>query len=440
MSDSHLIAAVYNDFTGLTRARTFPSRDLGKRLETGLGWVPANMCLTPFGPIAGANPFGPLGDLRMMPDPESEVSVSLGENVGDMHLFFSDLHGADGAIWDCCVRGFLKRSVEELASEFGLRLAVAFEHEFVLEGPDWSRVPMGFTLSSARRAERFLSQLSEALIDAGVAVEMLIPEYGARQFEVTCNPRPALLAADQAVLVREFTREVARLQESHASFSPKPSLDGPGNGVHVHFSLETCDGETVTTVDDGETPSVDSRTGAFVAGVQAALPGMTAALAPTAVSYLRLAPQQWSAGYTAFGYRNREAALRLCPGSAYQEAEGRAAANVELRIPDAGASPHLSVALLIQAGMAGLRESSATPTLMREDPSSVSEAERRKAGLQSLPRSLPEALSRLETDSLSQPLMPEPMRDAFLALKRAELEMVRGCSDSELCERYAQVY
>lgn len=440
MSDSHLVAALYSDFTGLTRVRTFPARDLAKRIETGLGWVPANMCLTPFGPIAAPNPFGPLGDLRLVPDPESEVRVPLGDGVSDFHAFLSDLREVDGTPWDCCVRGFLKRTLEELEDKFRLRVRAAFEHEFVLQGYESTGVPAGFTLASARACEGFLAGVSKNLIAARIDPEMIIPEYGAQQFEVTCQPKPALLAADEAVLVRELVRETARIEGMRATFSPKPALGGPGNGLHVHFSLETADGKPVTTVGEDDPPRVDERTGSFVAGIVGALPEMTAVLAPAAVSYLRLKPQQWSAAFTSFGYRNRETALRLCPSSALQEAEGQASANVELRVPDGAASPHLAMALLVRSGMDGLRRQLAAPALIDKDPSALSEEERRRAGLADLPHDLAEALGRLEGEASDERLMPRRMAEAYLALKRAELAMVQDCSDEELCQRYVDVY
>ena len=79
MDGDDLVMFLCPDLSGLSRGRAFPAVDLAERLETGVGWVPADQALTPFDEIAEANPWGPIGDLRLMPDPATEVRVELWE-------------------------------------------------------------------------------------------------------------------------------------------------------------------------------------------------------------------------------------------------------------------------------------------------------------------------------------------------------------------------
>ncbi len=72
-----LVGFLHADVSGLLRGRSVPTTDLEERLGTGVGWVPADQALTPFGPIAEPNPWGALGDLRLLPDRETEVRVDL---------------------------------------------------------------------------------------------------------------------------------------------------------------------------------------------------------------------------------------------------------------------------------------------------------------------------------------------------------------------------
>ena len=81
-----------------------------------------------------------------------------------------------------------------------------------------------------------------ALDEAGVEPEVFLPEYGRDQFEVSCAPAIGEASADRAVAVREITREIARLNGLAATFAPKTSEDGVGNGVHLHLSFRDKNG------------------------------------------------------------------------------------------------------------------------------------------------------------------------------------------------------
>src|SRR5512132_704027 len=100
--------------------------ELAKRLRTGIGWTPTNIMLTAFGPIA-QSPWGPFGDLVLMPDPATQVDVEFGEDHPREHFFLGDVLHTDGQPWECCPRTFLKGALAALEQQAGLRLASAFE-------------------------------------------------------------------------------------------------------------------------------------------------------------------------------------------------------------------------------------------------------------------------------------------------------------------------
>src|SRR5262249_18021228 len=132
-----------------------------------------------------------------------------------------------------------------------------------------------------------------ALRAAGTTPDTFLAEYGARQFEVTVMPQPALIAADHAVITREIARATAHRLGHRASFSPKPHPAGVGNGVHIHMSLWDQSGRPVTQA-PGEAMDLATPAQHFCAGVLDHMPAICAVTAPSPVSYLRLVPNRWA--------------------------------------------------------------------------------------------------------------------------------------------------
>jgi glutamine synthetase len=433
--DSSLTFFLVNDFSGLSRGRGFPTRDVEQFLRSGCGWVHANQALTPFGPIADGHPFGPLGDLRLKADTAAEVYYAFGDGSQPMHFYLCDITDYAGKPWSCCTRTFLKKAIADLYDETGLRIIGSFEHEFTLTDIDEPAPP--FSYRAYREIEGLCGEIVSALAAAGVGPEMILPEYGPGQVEVTLRPTSALKAADNAVALREIVRELARRHGHHATFAPKVSPVGVGNGVHVHFGLSRDDGTPVNydAAGKGQLSTTLSR---FCAGVIKHLPALIALTAPSGISNLRLQPHHWSAAYTCIGAQNREATLRICPAT--HGASPEKSHHVEFRAADGCASPYLVMGALIRAGLAGIREEAALPPLLTGDPSSMSQSEREEAGVHLLPGSLPEALAALDADAEVRSWLSDDFRNCYQAMKSKELALLDGLTSEQMCKRYSSVY
>jgi glutamine synthetase len=435
---AELATIVTTDICGITRGRSFFASELESYLRKGVGWVPANLALTPFDEIAGDNPWGSKGDLRLMPDAESRVRVSCLPGETPLHFYHADITRLDGSAWDCCVRSFLKDTITAYEQEAGLRVTSAVEQEFQILGADWPDAP-AFGLRAQRRTGAFPALLMSALQEAGAEPEMFLPEYGKDQFEITCRPAPVLAAADRAATIRAVAREVAAHFGWHASFAPKTTADGVGNGVHLHVSFTDLDGNPVTF--DPSLPGRLSKVaGSFAAGVLKHLPALVAFTAPSVLSYLRLVPHHWSAAFTCLGEKNREATLRICPTLDLPGSNPARQFNMEFRAADACASPHLSLAVLLRAGLEGIRAGLETPPLTNSDPADMEEAERERLGIRRLPPSLPEALDALQQDETVAGWFSKDFIDCYLAMKRLEISLVAEATPEELCRRYAAIY
>ena len=437
-----LVTIVTTDLGAVTRGRPIPQDRLKKAADTGIGWVPANLCLTPFNTIADPNPWGSAGDLRILPDLDARYATSLTGSQTALDIVMGDLVELDGTLWTGCTRTQLKEALAALKAATGLSMMAAFEQEFLLKPalPNATRpASHAFSIEALRSADPFAPRLAACLEDAGVEPEMVLAEYGADQFEVTCAPADALIAADRAVAIREITREVARNLDARACFAPKPVLDAVGNGVHIHFSLFDKDGKPVT-YDPANAGGLSDVAAAFCAGVLNSLPAIVALTASSVSSYYRLAPHNWSSSYTWLGERDREATLRICPLVSIGGRNPAKQFNIEYRAADATANPYLALAAIVRAGLAGIEQKLPPAPIVSGDPSVMSEDELAEKGLRRLPETLEAALAVLEGDGDVRGWLPPKLLESFLAVKRAEIALMDGKDKPAICAAYGERY
>ena len=336
------------------------------------------------------------------------------------------------------MRSFCRSAVADLKAETGLDLIAAFELEFLLQGDDFvTEAPFSFAAAAVQHP--FLTALEQMLSAAGVAPEAVEPEYGRGQYEISCCPRTALKAADAALISCEITREAARRHGVRASFSPKPTPDHVGNGSHIHFSLADSEGRNVTS--DAAGPLGLGETAAqFCAGILAHMDALLAITAPSPVSYHRLGPHHWSAGYRCIGLHNREAAVRIMPGVSRDPEIAAKGFNIEFRAADCTASPYLAIGVLARAGLEGIRGNLALPPPAIIDPAEMSEAAREDAGITPLPNSLDEALEALKADDVVRAWFPDELYRSFLSIKSWEADFAKSTAPEHLFTRYRHAY
>lgn len=433
-----LVAVVTTDLAAITRGRSVAESRLDKVAATGVGWLHANLSLTPFNSIVVPNPWGSSGDLRLIPDLEARFRTTLTGSATSFDMVPGNIVELDGTPWLGCTRTMLINALAELKAATGLSLTGAFEQEFQITGADFTPAH-SFSLAALRRADPFAPTLMAALEEAGVAPEVIIAEFGDEQFEVTHAPTDGLAAADRAVAIREITRELARNNGWHATFAPKSTPNGVGNGVHIHFSFTDATGKPVT-YEVGKPGGLSDVAGAFCAGVLKHLPAITALTASSVPSYYRLKPHNWSSSYTWLADRDREASLRICPTVTIGGRDPSRQYNVEYRAADATANPYLSLAAIVCAGLEGIKASLATPPLVTGDPEQMTDAEKTKLGLKRLPDSLPAALDTLLADETVMSWFAPAFVETFVGVKRHEVERLASLDPAGVCDLYRKLY
>jgi glutamine synthetase len=162
----------------------------------------------------------------------------------------------------------------------------------------------------------------------------------------------------------------------------------------------------------------------FIAGIQHHLPALCAMTAPSVASYYRLRPNRWAPVLCDVGFLDRGTAVRICGPAGGDSAQKARQFNVEFRVADATASPYLALAMLIQAGLDGIRR----------------EREIRLQDPRPLPTSLGAALDLLEASETAAQWLGADLFSAYLLFKRAEIKGFENLDEAEICRRYAEVY
>lgn len=421
------------DLVAITRGRSIRSEEAAARAEAGVGWVPADLALTTFGQIADPNPFGSLGDLRLVPVAAARATLPAHDATPETELRLASIVETDGRPWACCPRTALVDAVRELDERFGLRVRASFEQEFSLSGA--AGAPP-FSVEAHRAAEPFGSRLVETLTGNGLEPENWLPEYGHAQYEITLGASDAVTAGDRAVLVRAIVRDLASADGRRATFSPLTEPGGVGNGVHVHVSLWNADGEPVTLDAAG---NLTSEAGKFAAGVVAHAAAVVGWTAPSVISPLRFGPHHWSSAAAFVGRQNREAMLRVCPTPTLAGGDPLQAANLEFRAADATANPWLTLAAIVRAGIDGLARDLAPAEVVEGELEAIQPAERARRGIAELPQDVDAAMRACETDEVAAGWFAPNLLATHTAIRRTEAVALADASPADRCARYAAV-
>lgn len=410
-----------SDLSGHFRGKSFPAADLPARLLRGVGLAPTNIFMSAFGPIQTTS-FGTVGEVFLIPDVTTRVYVAFEGGGAAEHFFLGDIRTADGSPWSHCPRAILRRALERLQSQTGARLLASFEQEFIYSGAA-GQAWQPYDLDSYRSQGIFGEALLAAMRQVGVIPDSFLAEFGVSQYEVTSAPAVGLRAADDAVITRQLAQGVAFRLDQRVSFCPIPEPNGTGNGTHIHFSFrDEADRPTLYEEDGPWHLSLLGRH--FIAGLQHHLPALCAVTTPSAASYFRLRPNRWAPVRADVAPLDRGAAIRICPLSGGEGEQRARQFNAEFRVADATASPYLALAVLVQAGLDGVRRGL---EIVPEGPSA-------------LPSSLAEALELFERSDAAAEWLGEDVHRDYLAFKRAELAGLEGLDEAEICRRYAAAY
>lgn len=437
-----LVRFLYCDNGGIIRGKATHVSTLATRITEGIGQTLAMQAFTGVESLASVEGMGPVGEFRLIPDPETFVVLPYVPNTGSM---MCDMLRTDGLPWEACPRSFLKRMCTHL-DEQGMRLEAAVEHEFYLACQEQGVfVPADQSLcySSSGLDEHadLVDRLLAALEAEGIAVELFHTELGPAQQELSIRHSDALRAADNACRVRETVRGVTRSYGLFASFAPKPFPMQAGNGAHIHFSLWSKpsqeEGSRNLFYDQEQRGGLSQLGKYFLGGVLHHIRALTAITCGSPNSYQRLLPHAWSSVYAAYGFDNREGAIRI--PSLFRKRE-ESSSNLELKCVDASGNPYLSLGAIIAAGLDGIEKRIDPGEPEERDPGSYTDKEREQRGIRRLPTTLDEALDELERDQVLLNALGSLLATSYIAVKRNEAAFFKDISPEEEARQHFYKY
>lgn len=433
-----LVRFLYCGNDGVIRGKGAHSDYIRERMTGGIGLTVAMQSFSMLDQLMEGGNFGPVGEIRMMPDPDTFAVLPHQPKTA---RFYCDLKQQDGSPWSACPRSFLKRMIDRAGSS-GFTVKAAFENEFTLavdgeSGHEPLDRSLCFSTIGMDSSAPVMMEIFESLEAQGVSVEEFYPELGPGQQELPVRYADALRAADNQLTVRETVRGVAHLHELIASFSPKPFPNEAGNGSHLHISLWDTDGKKNLFHDPNDRYRLSPIGYHFIGGVLQHLPALVALSAPTFQSYNRLVPHFWSSAFTAWGPDNREAAMRVASPLQGREMEST---NLELKPCDPSNNPYFALGGLIAAGLDGIAKETPPGEPALQDPGLYTEQERERLGIRRLPTSIKEAADALERDEVLADALGETLLKDYLLIKRHEWEYFSSNPPEVAFEKHFHIF
>ena len=328
------------------------------------------------------------------------------------------VHRPDGGRFEGDPRGSLERAVASLA-EMGLEARVGADLEFFLFRLDDQGEPTlrphdraGFyELDPGDRGGAVRREIVEAMEGMGLQVSATLHEVAGSQHRIELSPLPALEMADALTHLRMVVRAVADRNALHASFMPKPLVGVNGSGLHLFHTLWR--GDRNVCFDPEARDELSETLRFYVGGLLLHARGYCAVTNPAVNSYKRLVPDHEAPVNVAWSLHNRSPMIRIPMERGDQT-------RCEVRIADAAASPYLSLAVQIAAGVDGLREEIDPGDPVNKNLWTMTPREKQRLRILTLPRHLGEALDELERDRTARAALGEYIFSRFTEVKREE--------------------
>ena len=356
-------------------------------------------------------------DMLLRPDLDTFCIFPWEEAGGRVARVLCDIVRTDGGTFEGCPRSVLQRTTE-LAAREGYTAMLGPEAEFFLFLRDPGGVPTTrthdrgayFDVTPIDRGEECRRSIVNALESMGFEIEAAHHEVAPGQHEIDFKYDEAVATADKIATLKLVVRKVALDFDLHATFMPKP-LDGVnGSGMHTHQSLfkdgRNCFHDPKKELDLSDTAMY------YVGGLLDHARGLCAVTNPLVNSYKRLVPGYEAPTAIAWSEHNRSPLVRV-PS---RRGEGT---RVELRSPDPSCNPYLAFAVMIGAGLDGIRRKLDPGAPVNKNIFSMSHREKRRLRIDDMPPDLRDAIAAMKKDPLAREVLGDHIYTHFVEAKSA---------------------
>ncbi len=413
----------FTDILGFLKSFAITVEELERALEEGMGFDGSS--IQGFARIDES-------DMVALPDPDTFQLLpwKLRDHNNAEARMFCDILRPEGEPFEGDPRYVLKRNLK-LATDMGYTYYLGPELEyFYFRGSDGTE-PLDqagyFDLAPRDVATGMRSETILTLEEMGIGVEYSHHEVATSQHEIDMRYTDALTMADNVMTYRLVVKQIALQHGVYATFMPKPVFGINGSGMHVHLSL--FNGDSNAFFDKGDEYYLSRTAKRFIAGLLKHAPEITAVTNQWVNSYKRLVAGYEAPVYLSWARRNRSDLIRVPEYRPGREKSTR----IEFRSPDPACNPYLAFSVILAAGLEGIEKEYEVPDPVEENVYDMTEEERQKRGIGTLPASLLEAILLTDKSELVRKALGDHIFKALIKNKKIEWDHYRAqVTDYEL--------
>jgi glutamine synthetase len=418
----------FTDVLGFLKGFAISPSELEGALEEGMGFDGSS--------IEG---FARIEESDMIAKPDPDTFAILPWRSGEDHCvarMFCDIYDPNGKPFEGDPRYVLKRNLAK-AKELGFTYNVGPELEYFYFKNSVKPEPLDnggyFDLVPLDVAQDLRRDTIFALQALGITVEYSHHEVAPSQHEIDLRYADALTMADNVMTYRLIVKEIARQHGVYATFMPKPIFGINGSGMHVHQSL--FKGDRNAFFDKAEKYHLSATGKAYTAGILKHAPEITAITSQWVNSYKRLVPGYEAPVYICWAQMNRSALVRI---PMYKPGKEKAT-RIEYRSPDPSCNPYLAFSVMLAAGLEGINKKYKLGAPANDNIYHMSEAEKEKAGINSLPEDLLEAIKIAEKSKLIKECMGDKVFEYFIRNKKMEWNEYKAQVSQHEIDKYLPI-
>ncbi len=403
----------FTDVLGFLKGFTITIDELPRALGDGMGFDGSS--------IEG---FARIEESDMIARPDTTTFAILPWESKEQPVarMFCDIYTPRGTPFEADPRYVLKKNLAR-AKKMGFTYYVGPELEyFYFDNPKNTIVlDRGgyFDLTPLDVAQSVRNETVSALEDLGIIVEYSHHEVASSQHEIDLRYTDALSMADNVMTYRLVAKEIAQAKGLHASFMPKPVFGINGSGMHTHqslFSASSGKGEVNAFFEKKGDYHLSKMAKQFIAGLLKHAPDITSVTNQWVNSYKRLVPGYEAPVYICWAQMNRSALIRVPMYKPGKEKSTR----IEYRSPDPACNPYLAFSVMLAAGLEGMEKGYTLTDPANDNIYHMTEEQRERAKIKSLPEDLLEAIKITEKSELVKRALGDELFHFFIRNKKLE--------------------